>query len=308
MGVVASSVAEAAGVSRSATARNLAAVDLVDATHGWAVGERVILKTTNGGRKWTVVMRSPGVLLNGVDFVSRTTGWAVGRGDRRVGGGSRAAGLIMKTINGWAVGPDDQLIRTTDGGRTWKGWTDATSRVSYYAVDASSPTAVWAGGYDSSGYYWGFSKLVRSVDGGRTYAECPNSRFSARAVTGLSTVRDAATGVTRIWASCTFVGWVLASPDGGESWQIQAAPNGISLNDIVVRKSLTGYAAGYEHAPPHRGVVLKTVDGRNWMDVGFRPPESLTGVYFVSDSRGWVVGKRGAIYRTTDGGATWQRQ
>lgn len=326
----------AACSTRAATANRLNAVVFLDARNGWTVGNGVILRTTNGGARWKVVTRLKGRLY-GVDFVSRTTGWAVGWGVQRTRRGSRMAGLIMKTTNGgrtwtkrweplrnrnvhelqdvcffnkrvgWAVGTDSQLIRTTDGGRSWKGWTDTSGPVSYFAVDFSSASVVWAGGYDSSGVSWGISKLLRSADGGRTYAECPGSRFLAWAVTGLSALHEAAPGVTHVWASSDY-GRVLASFDGGHSWSQQAVPGGVYLDDIVVRRSLTGYAVGYLHDPPNQGVVLKTVDGRQWVDVGFRPRQRLTGVCFVDDKRGWAVGTGGAIYRTTDGGTTWKRQ
>jgi photosystem II stability/assembly factor-like uncharacterized protein len=74
-----------------------------DATHLWAVGTRgpfaatptaTILVSSDGGLTWTDQIPPTGQTLNGVWFVSASTGWAVGDGGT--------------------------VIRTTDGGATWR--------------------------------------------------------------------------------------------------------------------------------------------------------------------------------------------
>lgn len=59
-------------------------VHFVSASTGWAVGDDVILSTTNGGATWTKESstdRYSGILTD-VDFIDGTHGWASGYGDR----------------------------------------------------------------------------------------------------------------------------------------------------------------------------------------------------------------------------------
>ena len=45
--------------------------------------------------------------------------------------------------------------------------------------------------------------------------------------------------------------------------------------------------------------------GEKWEDRSLSQPVDLTGLAFTDIKTGWVVGDRGAIFRTTDGGFTW---
>ncbi|MBI3653736.1 MAG: hypothetical protein HY231_22110 [Acidobacteria bacterium] len=54
--------------------------------------------------------------------------------------------------------------------------------------------------------------------------------------------------------------------------------------------------------------LLVTYDGgKNWQSQR-RLPVGLRDIQFLDNSTGWVVGQRGAIYKTTDGGRSWDTQ
>lgn len=56
-----------------------------------------------------------------------------------------------------------------------------------------------------------------------------------------------------------------------------------------------------------RGIVLTSDDeGKTWKQAKVPTRATLTGVYFVDDKHGWVVGQDEVILRTEDGGANWQ--
>ncbi len=127
-------------------------VDFVDATHGWAAGQRAdamawgdpqwaygaILRTRDGVR-WEEAALAPGPALNAVSFPDASHGWAVGgqgRVVRTADGGDTwsdlpsAGPLSLRDVRfadaerGWAVGVTDtqrsRILRTTDGGATWQ--------------------------------------------------------------------------------------------------------------------------------------------------------------------------------------------
>lgn len=117
------------------------------------------------------------------------------------------------------------------------------------------------------------------------------------------------------WAASN--GVIFATTDGGNSWQQQTIVgwNHGFIFGIHMLDAQTGWAAG-----DVRGVYQTQNGGASgWqsktMLVSPNPPEPwLTDVYFTDKNTGWVVGimsnngNTGEIYKTTDGGQTWERQ
>ena len=80
------------------TVAGLRKVTFLNATTAIAVGDTMILKSTDGGANWNYVTSPAAIALNGLAFQNATTGYAVGKG---------------------------QVLKTTDGGDTWAAITDA---------------------------------------------------------------------------------------------------------------------------------------------------------------------------------------
>ncbi|MBI3189556.1 MAG: T9SS type A sorting domain-containing protein [Ignavibacteriales bacterium] len=105
-------------------------------------------------------------------------------------------------------------------------------------------------------------------------------------------------------------GSVLRTSDGGNSWvKVTNAPYslvGVSIKGDYVRA--VGLVPGFPSST--YGITLISSDaGLTWTD----QTKSLTkrnfnDVSFVSSNIGTVVGDSGTIFRTTDGGSTWDRQ
>src|SRR5262249_43109760 len=82
------------------------ALSFVDANEGWAAGESSIRHTTNGGKTWEVQYKkeddfNDSFAFESIQFLDRNTGWATGSMD-----GDR--------------GYFTAILRTNDGGKTWK--------------------------------------------------------------------------------------------------------------------------------------------------------------------------------------------
>ena len=53
------------------------------------------------------------------------------------------------------------------------------------------------------------------------------------------------------------------------------------------------------------GTVLRTTDGRRFQRVPFPEPVDLTSVASASDRAATVTASDGRVFRTADGGVTW---
>jgi photosystem II stability/assembly factor-like uncharacterized protein len=104
------------------------------------------------------------------------------------------------------------------------------------------------------------------------------------------------------------VGWygtILATHDGGATWQQQTS--GIGSNLIGATCAADGRTVWAVGAG---GIILATRDGGiKWLRQTSGTAYELSGVYFTADGRtGWAVGVGGTIVATRDGGDTWQPQ
>jgi len=116
---------------------NMVPVLFVSTTVGWMGAEpATLLCTRDGGRTWDEQGRIASEPMAAFIFVDRDVGWIVGSSGsilatsdggttwitQRSGKGTKSALADVRFIDGlhgWAVG-DDLVLRTTDGGSSWK--------------------------------------------------------------------------------------------------------------------------------------------------------------------------------------------
>ena len=292
----------------------------IDDMTGWIVGsEGSIASTTDGGETWT------GQLVESCDF--------------------RDVQFIDENI-GWLAGKDGALFYTSDGGSTWERVVSGG-----YPVDDDFSQLQMLG--QSIGFVQGFLGVYRTEDGGLEWEnnwlpfvpykgawsmslidEHTGYLLGTRwmesdpillyltvdsGLTWLGIVEARSTvlkGIITIAFTDASTGWAggsvtMKTVDGGRTWETQ-------LESAVVREfcffnELTGYAVGGNS-------ILKTTDGgATWTNIA--PDDDrivdLRGCYFLSESKGWVVGLgtekiigermllNSVILETEDGGASW---
>ncbi len=235
-------------------------------------------------------------------------------------------------VTGWAVGEPhwDQatkaytgtIIKTTDGGDTWTpqtaGLNEALRGVDF--VDENNGWVVGANG-----------TILRTGDGGNNWIQQTVATYDEfRGVVFTDVDHGWATSIQPVhydhWGETD--GWrgsIWNTSDGGETWTQQTVPDNAGiLNRIDFIDSDNGWAVGikivgydaFDH-PEHVGVVYYTDDGGETWEEHYSPELDIvfTGVDFVDENNGWVVGFKGSssieggtVFHTTDGGITWERQ
>lgn len=285
----------------------------VDSMRGWAVGEPhwnqaskeyvgTIIRTTDGGQTWTA-QTAPGAQgLNGVAFVDADNGWAVGAG-----------GTILHTTNGgalWtrqAVATSDEFraVSFVDANNGWAACFRATHE-SWTGEPDDWRAAIWS--TTNGGASWiqqalpaGASILhgVEFVDAQRGWA------------VGAKYVGDDAIGDPQHRAI------VYRTVNGGQDWseQISDMDLQVTLTAVDFVDASYGWAVGFSHdSSQPDGLTFSTIDGgQTWQR---QTPGTfmmgLRAVRFLDRVRGYAVGTGYGsawgppVWRTMDGGATWQ--
>jgi photosystem II stability/assembly factor-like uncharacterized protein len=291
-----------------------------DATHAWLVGDiatAYVLATTDGGTTWTHPEWGVSADLKATAFVNAQTGWAVGASGTVLTTGDggeywlQQATPTLRTLravrfvdplNGWAVGDAGTILHTMDGGQIWEQQSSPTQETlrSVSAVDALHAWAVGDG-----------ATILATADGGQTWAARESGLAHPGTFYAVSFV-DATHGwigghATGPWMHDWFyTGVVLATSDGGATWQLQARGLYVDPTSICFIDRQHGWWVGATNC-----LSATTDGGATWNDQ--YPPWALnrTGadvypsITFVDAKCGWAVGQGGVVVATCDGGATW---
>ena len=196
-----------------------------------------------------------------------------------------------------ATYPYGDVFKTTDGGTTWINTAQLLDEIHVYSLLEASDGAIYAGTYPHG-------DVFRTTDGGNTWINTANL-LGATTVRALYQTKDG-----RILAG-TYAGTgkIFVTTDRGITWDSLATlpwlGNGIFCMYEARDSSL--YAGGW-------GFPGKSTDGGiTWFPLTNLPfpgeGRSINSITQTSDGTlwftGWVHGHGGYIFKTTNGGASW---
>jgi photosystem II stability/assembly factor-like uncharacterized protein len=273
-------------------------VDAVDALHAWAVGDRALYATVDGGTRWTGV-GSPddGTVLRQVHFIDEHFGWGVGRNSKlyRSGDGGHTWGELMPPCGAEAV-----CFTAQDD-----GWLAVGNRVARSTSGGDSWTPVMAVPADSDVNGW-HPQALQCTKGGVVWALFTGDN-AAMSHSPYALYRGTADGR-----------WTLVAKESMTAQQLPPAPElGAYPAPISVLSADSAVLLTWT-APvdPPVGLRLASADGRS-----LGPERKIPGLStplaagFVSADAGWVMGTKAggppsvdAIVATADGGQTWLEQ
>lgn len=261
-------------------------VFMVNTQTGYAVcGDGQIVKTTDEGNNWNLLLQDSTIYCRSVEFFDTQTGFV---------------GAFSHTVT------SNILRKTTDGGATW---TDLTTALNPKARKGICGLAIADAStvYGCGNWFQDSSYIVKSVDGGTTWSFIDMSAYATSLIdmhfidkdTGFVTGKGPAPNETAV---------ILYTTDGGGSWTYKFQHN---VNNEYCWKiqHLTDqlYFASIECFTNVPSTVLKSTDGgMNWTPitvVSFN--DNLEGIGFIDSLLGWTGGGPGNSYETTDGGLTW---
>ena len=251
----------------------LHAVYFLNQNTGWVAGSNgTLLFTNDGGRSWHKMRRPTEDALRDVYFSDEQNGWLVC--DREV--------FKLKTNDE----PQAYLLRTTDGGATWR-------RIDLSDSHARVVRAVFRG----EGRGWTFGEagaLYATNDGGASWVR--QTLPTKHLLLGGAFMDDAHGWLVGAG------GTILQTSDGGETWRsgLVRGEQHVRFNAASFVENRLGWAVGAE------GQVFATTDGgRIWFPQASGVSADLLDVKFVNAAEGWATGAEGTLLRTNDGGAHW---
>jgi photosystem II stability/assembly factor-like uncharacterized protein len=319
---------------------DLYAVKAISRSRAVAVGQAgAILTTDDGGQRWQ--LQSSGVVSNlfSVDFRTPLDGLAVGNDGivlRTADGGKTWSkidvGLEDQLLcvrffgqqTAWIAGGKGRVLRSADGGGTWSGLDAGTER-DLFAIVASGQSQAIAVGTGvilstSDARRW---KEIRNPLNSRLFSveasnsgvfvavgargsiltsDIPGTHWKPRSVGGAGTLEDVA------WTDGGALiagndGQLLASNSNGRSYQIRHFSQGVSWDKLTFAPDgLAGLAIGTDHVSMK---IFRTDNGgHSWRELGKLSDQIVSDGVLVDDSHAWVAGNK--LWRSTDGGATWQ--
>jgi len=161
---------------------------MLDTHTGYAAsGDGKIVKTTDGGENWFLLLQNPTVYCRSVEFINTQKGFV--------------GGFPIGSNNGTGI-----FRRTTDGGATWTDLTPLLhprARGGICGLAIPDANTIYGSGnwYDDSAY------IIKSVDGGDTWSFIDMKQYAASIIdmyflnkdTGFATGRGKLRIAGRLW-------------------------------------------------------------------------------------------------------------
>jgi photosystem II stability/assembly factor-like uncharacterized protein len=195
--------------------------------------------------------------------------------------------------NGWAAGWGGVIYHTDDGGLSWSKQNSGTT-VDLWKIFFVDATHGWATG-GRTGSKW-HSVMLATNDGGTSWKTLSNeSDLTLHDVTFVDECRG--------WGLDMRKRKVVHTNDGGQTWTTQVELEK-SYDSMFFLNSDEGWLVG-------EAVVHTNDGGQAWnVQTADEFAYSLRKAIFADNLRGWAIGdsKEGkpSVFRTSDGGSTWQ--
>ena len=106
-------------------------------------------------------------------------------------------------------------------------------------------------------------------------------------------------------------GAILSTQDGGKNWNHQYFGRSSSLQAVVFTDTQNGWLLENITGYNGMGYIYHTDNGGNFWSLKYpvnTPYTYLYGLFFLNENKGWVVGSKGIILYTDDGGDNWVSQ
>lgn len=190
---------------------------------------------------------------------------------------------------GWAVGHDETILRTRDGGVTWE-------RVRFEPEAERPLLDVWFRDAEHGFAVGAYGAFLVTADGGATWEERPIGEADYH----LNQIADDLEGRLYLAAEA---GQLYRSDDGGESWSELASPYQGSFFGVLPLRDGALLAFGL------RGNLFRSEDrGASWTELPTGIEATLMTGLELAGGRVLIAGLAGALLVSDDGGRSFRAE
>ena len=277
-------------------------VDFLDEDVGFALANlKYTLGTVDGGANWNIVgQNSSSNQAWGLDFLDAQRGFYVsgtsGPGIKATEDGGQTWTTVydgpgreydvrfLDMLRGWVVGDNGATARTTDGGHTWQPAAPAFQQELLGCAPIDDGSVCVAGNV---------GMLARTQDAGDSWQQVDGEGYvTAVFLRDLDFVSEQ-TG----WIVGAF-GQALRTDDGGANWTRLHLGTSVSLGGVSFSSPTDGWICGGSSA-------WRTTNAGDSWELTLETSTSLIDIYALDAQTVWVSGTYGSVYRTRDGGGSW---
>jgi len=245
--------------------------------------------------------------------------------------------------DGFAVGNNQVIIKSTDGGRNWSKVSTVTEANNYNLNSIHFPAGQTSVGYAAGTDPFDNGYILKTTNGGQNWNTI--TAPACRSINRIFFINQNLGWIVTDSYSVTTPATIWQTDNGGSTWNEQV--NGILSSDLLIDfyglffvNSNTGWVVnevgrvyktgdgGNTWIEQHKedfdlfdiffstptlgwavggnGTIIKTADGTSWYKKDSGGSNSLLrSVYFINANQGWAVGNGDTILKTTDGGESW---
>ena len=198
---------------------------------------------------------------------------------------------FINSDTGYVAGSDRYfesiILRTNDQGETWE---DLTPDYEFTAIDVSFDD--YLNGVATAF----FGKLVSTIDGGANWSLL-ETRQTDYAIRSFQKVTNS--NLIAVGGDGFSFGMIFQSLDGGLNWAYDSLD--FELRDVHFKNENQGFACGY-------GTLLTTEDaGQSWQFDATVRGDFFVAMDFPSNETGFILGNQAKIFKTTNGGVSWEK-
>jgi photosystem II stability/assembly factor-like uncharacterized protein len=285
-------------------------VTFCDADIGLIVGDDgVVLRTENGGNFWNLIDSGINADILCIEFIDVTTAYAgTSQGLYKttdLGNEWLFCGLYgyIKSINflteqiGFLT-RGNQIFKTEDGGNNWYCIYNLTIGDSNWISDIcffNDSIGLFVGGFYDDGFPDPNVVIYKTYNGGIDWSQ---KQMSLGAVISISNQNNYV--YTPIGIDDYMFGSIYQSDDYGENWYVSYNSGNPPIYSISLLNDLA-IAVGYG------GKILKQeINNTFWDEIGLYLSFRLVDIQFVNSEIGYLSTYDDYIYKSQDGGNTWE--
>ncbi|NUM71043.1 MAG: T9SS type A sorting domain-containing protein [Ignavibacteriaceae bacterium] len=201
---------------------------------------------------------------------------------------------FIDSLTGYAGSSSGKAFKTTDGGLTWTQLVTNNTTASFFDIITDGNDVYFVGDP---------LDLYKTTDGGATFSLL---RFKPESLPRNFNIRAGAKSGNNIWIAGD-VGYYFRSTDNGATWLSNTVLAKTSfLQGIYANADGKIIAVGSSESGGGNQSMMSTNYGASWTtsSLGVSTAD-LRGLFMFDSNTGFSCGSSGKIYKTTNGGASW---